>query len=438
MKDKKSTAVQALLRGYFERYPREIARQLNSISSEQILKILKENTVSRAAEVYSLLNPEVSAPLIVLMDQAFFKKIFVFIDPALSAVLLSRLDSETANERLSHLPKTLAREIQSLMVYPDDSAGKLMDVRIPVFYLDETVEEALAKIRAIKDRRIINLCLVDEERNLVGTVSLQHLAGSSPEDMLNELMQEQSVSIQAMSPKEDVVRLFEEGKLISLPVVDFDGRLLGVIRNDALVSAAHEDAMEDVQAMFGAGRDEKALSPISFAISKRLPWLEINLATAFLAAAVVGLFEDTIARITALAIFLPVVAGQSGNTGSQALAVCMRGLALREIQTRHWLKVMRKEATVGFVNGCLVAITTALVAYIWMGSYGLSVVIAVAMVASMIIAGMSGAVIPIILKALGQDPAQSSSIILTTVTDVVGFLSFLGLATILAEVMNIG
>jgi len=227
----------------------------------------------------------------------------------------------------------------------------------------------------------------------------------------------------------------DEQKLLSLPVVDFEGKLLGIIRYDALVSAAKQDATEDVQAMFGAGRDEQALSKVSFAIRKRLPWLEINLATAFLAAAVVGLFEETIARITVLAVFLPVVAGQSGNTGSQALAVTMRGLALREIRTRHWFRVARKEILVGFFNGCAVALTTSLIVFFWANSVGLALVIAVAMVISMAVAGLSGAVIPILLKAVGQDPAQSSSIILTTVTDVVGFFAFLGIATMLSSML---
>ncbi len=189
--------------------------------------------------------------------------------------------------------------------------------------------------------------------------------------------------------------------------------------------------------MFCAGREEQALSKASFAIRKRLPWLQINLATAFLAAAVVGMFEETIARITILAVFLPVVAGQSGNTGSQALAVTMRGLALREIRGRHWLRVAAKEMLVGLVNGSVVALTTSVIIYFWEGSIGLAAVIALAMVISMVIAGFSGAVIPIILKAVGQDPAQSSSIILTTVTDVVGFMSFLGLATLLVNTLNL-
>ena len=183
--------------------------------------------------------------------------------------------------------------------------------------------------------------------------------------------------------------------------------------------------------MVGAGRNERALSPPLLAIRKRLPWLQVNLVTAFLAASVVGLFEDTIAAFTALAVLLPVVAGQSGNTGAQALAVTMRGLALREVRGRHWPRVLSKELRVGFFNGLAVAVTTAALVYLWSRSLGLTAVIGISMVASMTIAGLAGGAIPMLLSALRQDPAQSSSIILTTVTDVAGFFSFLGIATLM-------
>jgi magnesium transporter len=188
--------------------------------------------------------------------------------------------------------------------------------------------------------------------------------------------------------------------------------------------------------MVGASRDERALSSPGFAVVKRLPWLQINLLTAFLAAAVVGLFESTIAKFTALAVLLPVVAGQSGNAGAQALAVTMRGLVLREISIRHWPRVVGKEAVVGLVNGVAVAATTALGVYIWSRSVGLVLVCAIAMVISMLAAGLAGALTPVLLRRFGQDPATSSSIILTTVTDVVGFFSFLGTATLLSGMLE--
>jgi len=184
--------------------------------------------------------------------------------------------------------------------------------------------------------------------------------------------------------------------------------------------------------MVGASADERALSTAMFSVRRRLPWLHINLLTAFLAAAVVGAFENLIAQFTALAILLPVVAGQSGNAGSQALAVTMRGLALREIGLREWRRVLSKEIRVGLVDGAALAVTCGLAVFVWSRSLGLALVIAVAMVLSMVAAGISGALVPILLTRLGQDPATASSIILTTVTDVSGFISFLGTATLLS------
>jgi magnesium transporter len=233
------------------------------------------------------------------------------------------------------------------------------------------------------------------------------------------------------APREEVVEKIEQFGVPALPVVNISGRLVGVIHQSALVAALQEEASLDIQTMVGVSRDERALSRVRFAVVKRLPWLQINLATAFLAASVVGLFQDTIARFTALAVLLPVVAGQSGNAGAQALAVTMRGLALREISVRHLPRVVWKEVNVGLLNGLAVAVVCALAVWWWSGSPGLVAVISVAMVVSMVAAGFSGAAIPIILNRLGFDPAQSSSIVLTTVTDVVGFFSFLGVATML-------
>jgi magnesium transporter len=190
-----------------------------------------------------------------------------------------------------------------------------------------------------------------------------------------------------------------------------------------------------MQTMVGASKEERALSKVSFAVRKRLPWLEINLGTAFLAASVVGLFEETIARYTALAVLLPVVAGQSGNTGAQALAVTMRGLALREIRVSHGFRVLMKELIIGFVNGVAIAIVTSIGVYLWSRNWGLSIVMFTAMIVSMVAASAAGALIPIVLVKLNRDPATASSIILTTVTDIVGFFTFLGLATLLAEML---
>jgi magnesium transporter len=427
----------SLIEEYFQKYPGEAANLLTTFSADDILSYLASQPILVSAELYSRLNPEVAAELISKMPDELFTRIFEKIDASLAARLISRLNEEQQKKQLNLLSASCRKELQELIAYPPETAGYLMDTRIATFSPDDTVEWVLNKIRSIKDRRILNINVIEQDGTLRAVIPLQEVAVCDAGEQLKNINYSKLITIQALAPREEVVELLEEQKLLSMPVVDFDGKLLGIIRYDALLKAAKQDVTEDVQAMFGAGRDEQALSKASFAIRKRLPWLEINLATAFLASAVVGMFEDTIARITVLAVFLPVVAGQSGNTGSQALAVTMRGLALREIRGRHWFRVAKKEMLVGFVNGCVVALTTSAIVYLWESSLGLSLVIAIAMVISMVIAGLSGAVIPIILKTFGQDPAQSSSIILTTVTDVVGFMSFLGLATILAHTFNI-
>ncbi|MBW2509300.1 MAG: magnesium transporter [Deltaproteobacteria bacterium] len=221
----------------------------------------------------------------------------------------------------------------------------------------------------------------------------------------------------------------------SLPVVDLQGRVVGIIRQAGLLGAAQEDAIADLQQMVGGSSEERALSRPWVGVRSRLPWLNVNLVTAFVAASVVGLFESTIARFTAVAVLLPVVAGQSGNTGAQALAVTMRGLALREIRVSEGLRVLSKELVVGLINGLAIALVTSLGVYLWSRNAGLALVMFIAMVISMVAASAAGALIPIILVKLNRDPATASSIILTTVTDVVGFFTFLGLATLLAEML---
>jgi magnesium transporter len=308
-----------------------------------------------------------------------------------------------------------------------------MDPRITAFAPETTVDEALRKMRTFKEKELGAIYLTDGSGRLVGTVPLGEIATATPETKLKDLINGNPVGVHATATREEIVNYLTEQRVATLPVVDGDQRLVGVIRYRALVAAAEAEASMSMQTMVGVSKEERALSRVSFAVRQRLPWLEINLATAFLAAFTVGLFEGTIAKFTALAILLPVVAGQSGNSGMQALAVTMRGLALREIGVSAWPRLIVKEAGVGILNGLAVAAVTMAGVFLWSRSPGLAVVIGLAMVTAMAIAGIAGALVPVTLKAFGQDPAQSSSIVLTTVTDVSGFLSFLGLATLFSS-----
>ena len=421
----------ALVDGLFQLYPEEAALGLDEMGPEEAVTLLESQGADVAVRVIPFLNPDLAVEVMKRMDADLFQTTFSALDPIRTAALLARLSPDEKTELLARLPTNLKQELTRLMSYPPDSAGGMMDPRVTSFRTEETVAQALDRIRMVR-RPITDLCVVDAAGILQTVIPLQDVALSEPHRTLGQLSTEPAVSVQAIDPRDEVVAVLEARKLLSLPVVSFDGKLLGIIRNDALVEAARNDATTSLQAMAGAGREERALSTPWFAIRKRLPWLQINLITAFLAAAVVGMFEETIARYTMLAIFLPVVAGQSGNTGAQSLAVTMRGLALREITPRHWLRVSGKELIAGMTNGVAVALTTSAAAYLWTGSIGIPIVIGVSMVFSMAMAGLAGATVPVVLTMLRQDPAQSASIILTTVTDVVGFMSFLGLATILS------
>lgn len=355
-------------------------------------------------------------------------------DPGRVALALRLMARTPRDALLGALPRRVADELREMMSYPSESAGALMDTRVAALRGTETVGDALRVLRARPDVDVAALYIVDQRGVLDAEVPTVALATASDATPL-ALIARDARSVDAFAGREEIVALFEGSRLPAVPVIDARGRLIGVIRHAAILGAAEAVASADLQAAFGASREETALSPVRFAVRQRLPWLEINLLTAFLAAFVVGLFEGTIAQVTALAVLLPVVAGQSGNSGMQALAVTMRGLALREVRLADWPRLVVKESGVGLLNGLAVAATTMIGVFLWSRSLGLVAVIGLSMTMAMVIAGVAGTCVPLVLRARGHDPAQSSSIVLTTVTDVCGFLSFLGLATLLIGVL---
>ncbi len=422
-----------LARGFIELYPNEAAGHLEVMPVDQATDLLAAQGDRQAATVLSRMSPDSGSQCLEAMRDDTARRILPLIEVTDLAALLSCLEPDAREKRLAMLPAGLAAEVRELMSYPAGTAGHIMDPRVFSFRPDLTVEQVLGRLHTLRRRRVRDLLLVNEQGQLIGAVPLPEVIMAESDQRLDELVVGPPPSVQAMEPQEEVVNALSRSRLTSLPVVDIHGRLIGTIRQDALMQVVAEQATAGIQTMVGVGRDERALSSPIMAVRKRLPWLNINLITAFLAAAVVGLFEDTIAQVTALAVLLPVVAGQSGNTGAQALAVTMRGLALREVRVRQWARVMFKEATAGAINGIAIAVVAMIGVYVWSRSVPLCGVIGLAMVVSMAIAAVAGMAIPMVLTALRQDPAQSSSIILTTVTDVVGFFSFLGLASLFAS-----
>ncbi len=435
MNDEIIPAASSLAHTYLRSFPDEAAVVLDGLPVADIAAVVEREDDWGATAILDRLRPDLAADVLALLPATHRRRTLAALDAVRSANLLSRLPDDLRESILADADPPIEREIRGLLSYPPDSAGSMMDPRVVVSTLEGTAQEALERLRRMRDRRVNSLYVVDRQGVYLGRVTLQEIAIADPDQALGTLITDPPVSVLATASKSEVVETLEGHRMLALPVVDLEGRLVGLIRNETLVEAVEQEATVDIQTMVGASRDERALSPVRFAVRKRLPWLQVNLLTAFLASFVVGLFEDTIARFTALAVLLPVVAGQSGNTGAQALAVTMRGLALREIRVRHALRVAVKESLVGAINGVAVALVTSAAVYGWSRSAGLAAVIGVSMVFSMMIAGLAGSVIPIVLTVAGQDPAQASSIILTTVTDVFGFLSFLGLATLAASAL---
>ena len=426
----------ALADTYIDRFPQEAIDVLESAPVAEVIQLLQTQPPQRGARILGRISTALAKASLLQMKPDPVRKILSVMDPVQAALLLGSLDTKDRELQLQNLDAGLARELNDLMSYPDASAGRLMQPRAPSVPARLTARQTLKRIKRFSPRDTAVLVVTDDNGKLLGLIDLVDVVHADPNTRLESLVHITTpVRVNALTPREEIIDLFSRLKLRILPVVDIEDRLLGVIRQSTMIQATQEEAATDMQAMVGVSRDERALSSPLFAMRKRLPWLNINLLTAFLAASVVGVFENTIAQFTALAVLLPVVAGQSGNTGAQALAVIMRGLALREIQIRHWQRVLLKEVLAGALNGIAIAIVTGLGVMIWSQSAGLAMVIGVAMVISMALAGLSGAAIPLVLTRLGQDPAQSASIILTTVTDIVGFFSFLGLATLFSTLL---
>jgi len=427
----------ALNNEYLKQHPDEVARYLDTRAPAETAALIAGALPLTTALILERMNPRVAADAVLRLGGDSGRHVIAAMNPARAAAVVVSMPATERDTLLAQLEPRIANEIREILSYPSDTAGALMDPRITAFGENITVDEALRKMRTFKEKELGAIYLQNENGRLAGAVPLGEIATAAPETKLKELVRGATAMVTVTASREEIVDYLKEHRLATLPVVDADSRLVGVIRYRQLVAAAEAEASMSMQTMLGVGKEERALSSVRFAVRNRLPWLQINLLTAFAAASVVGAFEGTIAKYTALAVLLPVVAGQSGNAGMQALAVTMRGLALREIRPKHWPRLIVKEAGVGILNGLAVALTTMIGVFFWSKSYGLTLVIGIAMVMSMLIAGLSGALVPVVLKALRQDPATSSSIVLTTFTDCGGFLSFLGLATLLSSLLPV-
>jgi len=358
MADPLEIAALAVNEHFAQERPSTFAHRLETLSPDVAAMLLSSLQVENMVNVWENISVDLGRDIVDFLPENILRELLEKLSPTSLINLLSRVEEDQRKAWLTTLAPVAQKEIVALLAYPEGSAGRSMDPHFIALRTSDTVEDALTRLRRGTSSNVTYL--VDENLRLVGRVPLERLALSSPERELEDLLEPIIFSVTAVGPMDEVIEAFADDKTSDVPVVDVEGRLVGHFQESRRTAVVQSGAMAELKSMVGASREERALSPVGFAVRNRMGWLQVNLLTAFLAASVVGIFEDTIARVTALAVLLPVVAGQSGNAGAQALAVTMRGLALREIALRHWLQVMLKEARVGFLNGLSIAVTCRL------------------------------------------------------------------------------
>ena len=436
-------SLELLLRVFVELHPEDAARAFEALDAQEAARWVESLPVRIAVPLLERLSADDAGPLLAHLDHDCIVDLLAAMSPRFGSLLVARLEETKREEVLAGLSPEVAKPLRELAKYPAETAGAIMDPRVASLSLDQTAQQAISRIRKTPRDVLHYLYVTRRDDRLIGVLNMRDLLLAAPRDPIEPLVKRNVVSVPDTLDREAVVSLMRERRFLALPVVDFDGRLVGVVKHNEALEAGQLEAFEDMQKIVGAGADERALSPVSLVVTSRLPWLFVNLATAFLAAAVVGVFEGVIAQMAALAVLWPVVAGQGGNTGSQSLAIVMRGLALREIIPGVKRRVVVKEATAGLVNAAAVASVTSLAVFGWRiatgdamtSCVGLALVIGLAMIVNMVASTIAGATIPLTLRALGRDPAQSAAIFLTTVTDVIGFASFLGFAALFLPMM---
>lgn len=423
------TPVQPLLS---ELHAADIAHLLESIPPKERPQIWGLLTTDRHAEILPHLNDEVRAILLEEMDSEELAAAAQQIDTDDMADLLQDMSYSQTQEVLRSMDELNRRQVEEILSYPEDSAGGLMNTDTIEVRADIDLDVVLRylRIRGTLPESTDSLMVVDRENTFLGILSIATLLTSDPESRVEDVMEKECDVISAEMEDTEVANLFESRDLISAPVLNQRGKLLGRITIDDVVDVIRDDADHSLLGRAGLDEEEDMFAPVGVSVRRRTLWLGINLATAFLAAWVIGLFEETLQQVIALAVLMPVVASMGGIAGGQTLTLVIRGLALNQISDSNTRWLIAKESAVGVMNGALWAIVVGVISWLWFSDMQLGIIIAAAMTINLIIAAFSGVAIPVIQKRMGIDPALAGYVVLTTVTDVVGFLSFLGLATL--------
>jgi len=422
-----------------------VRRLVNTLSPAEIGNLLESLPPGRREVVWGLVDPDDDGEVLLHVGDEVREALLADMDPDEIVAAVEDLDIDDLADLVEDLPATVIEEVlksmdrenrerlEQVLSYPEDTAGRLMNPDVITVRADVTLDVVLRylRLRGEMPEHTDHLFVVSRRHQYIGRLAVTALLTHEPTTPINELIDDDQPAIPVDTSAGTVANQFSDHDWVSAPVVDANNILLGRITIDDVVDIIREQAEHQVLGAAGLDEDEDLFSPVWRATRRRLLWLGINLGTAFLAASVVGRFEATIEQLTALAVLMPIVAGMGGNAGTQVLALMVRGLALGQVGATNVRTLLWKELRVSLLNGLVLGAVLGAIVWWWFGSLGLSLVITAAMSINLVAAAIAGVLVPLTLKRFGFDPAISSSIFLTTVTDVMGFFSFLGLATVI-------
>jgi magnesium transporter len=419
-----------------KQHPADLAQVFSELPDKDrhaAFSLLVERNSRLAMEALAELEPEAGASLLSDRSAEEIVKLTQELPSDDAAAIIDYLPEELSASVLELIQKRPAGgDVGELLEYPEQTAGRIMNPKGFALSEDLTAGEAITALQSSRDVEVVfYLYVIDARRHLVGVVSLRRLLLVSPSTPLKRIMTTDLISVRVDTDQEEVARQVASYNLLAIPVVDEENKLAGVITVDDVIDVIKDEATEDVYRLAGVSSDDRVFTKPSESLRKRLPWLLVNLGTAFIAALVVSAFAGTIAVLPVAAVLMPVVAGMGGNAATQTLTVIVRGIALGELTWANTRKALFKEAAVGLANGFACGIVGGLIVTVFTrGNWVLGLVLGLAMIINMFVAAAAGTIIPLVLRAMKVDPALASSVFITTLTDMFGFFSFLGLATV--------
>ena len=412
-------------------HPSDTANLIENLSYETRVKLIEIDSFNIAPEIFIELNESIQGEVLLLLSIDSVSNIIKRLESDDAVAILENLDKNKKNLILEKLPPKDRFLLEEGLSYPEDSAARIMQREFTAIPSDWTVGQTIDYLRESKDlpQEFLEIFIVDNDFKPIGIVPSSRVLRTPRDSKMNLIMREMPVLISVNMDKEEVGQAFENYNLVSAGVVNKDNKLVGMITADDIVTVVQEEAEEDILRLAGVG-DEEITDTVFVKTKRRFNWLLINLATALLASWVISIFGAEIEKVVALAFLMPIVASMGGNAGMQTLAVTIRAIATKELTSSNINKIISREFFIGVLNGIIFAIITGVIVQLWFKQIDLSIIIAASMVLNMIVAGLFGILIPVTLKRMNIDPALASSVFVTAVTDVIGFLSFLGIGSL--------